>query len=101
MEAWRAFLPLLRANFAEFVAFGLVMLLAFVAAFLSIVAAVVATCCSLSLLLAVPYLNSILLLPLTTLYRLYTIEFLEQYGPDFAILQAESAPEDEASTPDP
>ena len=36
------------------------------------------------LLLAVPYVRSVVLLPISLTYRLYSVEFLAQFGPDFA-----------------
>ena len=39
----------------------------------------IATCCILPLLLSVPYLNSVLLLPVSVFYRNYSVEFLAQF----------------------
>ncbi len=91
-EAWRQFLPLLRANLPDFLAYGLVVLVGLVAVFLGLIAAAIVTCCILPLLLAVPYVHSVLLLPLTGFYRLYSLEFLQQYGPDFTVLGVEKSP---------
>jgi hypothetical protein len=88
-EAWRQFLPLLRANLPDFLVYGLVVLFGLVAVFLSLIAAAIVTCCILPLLLSIPYVHSVLLLPLTGFYRLYSLEFLQQYGPDFTVLGVE------------
>lgn len=91
VEAWRLFLPLLRTRIPEFLAYGLVVLLGGVAVFLCLIAAAIATCCILPVLLWVPYVRSVLLLPLSGFYRLYSVEFLRQFGPEFAVTPAESA----------
>jgi hypothetical protein len=91
-EAWRQFLPLLRAHAPDFLVYGLVVLLGMVSVFLGLIAAAIITCCILPLLLSVPYLQSVLLLPLTGFFRLYSLEFLQQYGPEFTILPAEPEP---------
>jgi hypothetical protein len=85
VAAWRLFLPLLRTRLPEFLAYGLVVFLAGVAVFLCLIAAAIATCCVLPLLLSVPYVRSVLLLPLSSFYRLYSVEFLQQFGPDFSM----------------
>ena len=53
--------------------------------FLCLIALAVVTCCVLPLLLSVPYLRSVLLLPLSGFFRLYGVEFLEQFGPQYAL----------------
>jgi hypothetical protein len=89
-EAWRLFLPLLRGRLPELLAYGLVVLLGCVGVFLCLLAAAVATCCILPLLLAVPYVRSVLLLPLSGFFRLYSVEFLKQYGPEFTLPSAQT-----------
>jgi hypothetical protein len=101
VEAWRLFLPLLRTRLPEFLAYGLVILLGGVAVFLCLIAAAIATCCILPMLLWVPYLRSVLLLPLSGFYRLYSVEFLRQFGPEFSLPcgEDETAPEPPSSSP--
>ena len=65
------------------------MVVGLVAVLLGLIAAAIVTCCILPLLLSVPYVHSVLLLPLTGFYRLYSLEFLQQYGPDFTVLGVE------------
>lgn len=90
VEAWRLFLPLLRTRIPEFLAYGIVVLLGGVAVFLCLIAAAIATCCILPVLLWVPYVRSVLLLPLSGFYRLYSVEFLQQFGPEFTLTPAEN-----------
>jgi len=86
MDAWRVFRPLLLRDPAAFVLYGVLILLAYVGSWLSVLALLVITCCIGPLLLSVPYLGSVLLLPLSGLYRLYSLEFLAEFGPDYALL---------------
>jgi hypothetical protein len=101
IEAWKQFLPLLRSHLPEFVAYGLVVLLGWMAVFLCLIPIALITCCILPMLLSVPYLRSVLLLPLTGFYRLYSVEFLEQFGPEFAMptVAPPPAPETGPSAP--
>jgi hypothetical protein len=50
------------------------------------------TCCCGFLLLAIPYINAVVLLPVLTLLRLYNLEFVRQLGPDFDLLTQEPPP---------
>jgi hypothetical protein len=79
MEAWRALLPWLRARPAHFVLYGLFILLlgTIFALFFSVFC--LATCC----MAAMPYLGTVLLLPIWVAYRLLSVEFLAQFHRDF------------------
>ena len=79
MDAWRALVPWLRARPAHFVVYGLfvLMLAAIFAIFFCVFCMM--TCC----LAAVPYLGTVLLLPVWVAYRLLSVEFLAQFHPDF------------------
>ena len=79
LDAWQAFLPWLKARPAHFVVYGLfvLMLAAVFAVFFSIFCLM--TCC----MAAVPYLGTVLLLPVWVTYRLLSVEFLAQFHPDF------------------
>jgi len=79
MDAWRAFLPWFKARPANFILYAIfVLMLAVVfAVFFSIFC--LATCC----MAAMPYLGTVLLLPVWVTYRLLSVEFLAQFHPDF------------------
>jgi hypothetical protein len=90
--AWKLFVPLLRARLPEFLLYGIVVLLGLIAVFLCLIALAVVTCCVLPVLLSVPYLRSVLLLPLSGFFRLYSVEFLEQFGPQYALHPVDDNP---------
>jgi hypothetical protein len=83
MAAWREFLPMLQAQTLPFVLYGLFVLGLFLAVGIGIVAFSMATCCIGWLLLAFPYVGTVLLLPLHVTYRLLGPEFLAQFDPRF------------------
>jgi hypothetical protein len=43
------------------------------------------TCCIGFLLLIIPYIGSVVLLPVFYTFRAFSIEFLEQYGEEFVL----------------
>lgn len=94
IDAWRAFLPWFRARPAHFVLYCLfVLMLAFVfSVFFSVFCLM--TCC----MAAVPYLGTVLLLPVWVTYRLLSVEFLAQFHPDFDLFTALSEERDQVIT---
>ena len=87
--AWRLVGDLLRRHPAEFLLVGLLVLAAWLLVAACLFVVNLATCCLLFLLLSVPYVNALVLLPLSSVFRLYTVEFLEQFGEEYRILPAE------------
>jgi hypothetical protein len=88
MAAWRVFLPWLSAQPASFFLYGLFVLLLFVGAGMAICAAGMVTCCIGFLLLAIPYLGTVVLLPLLVAYRYLSLEFLAQFDPGLNVFAA-------------
>lgn len=78
--AWGRFLPLLRAHAFDFLAWGLLIFVLHVLVGMAVFAAGIATCCIGLLLVLIPYVGTVLLLPLHLTYRAYSLEFLAQYG---------------------
>jgi hypothetical protein len=57
---------------------------------LAVVAAGLLTCCLGFVLLLIPYVGTVVLLPISVLYRSYTIEFLAQFDPELLAVPATS-----------
>jgi hypothetical protein len=82
MAAWREARELIAANAGAFVLYvSMRVVLAVAIGVLSCIAVCV-TCC----LVALPYLGTVILLPLHVFGRTYSIHFLAQLGPDYAPL---------------
>ena len=78
-EAWRYFLPWIKSRPLPFVLYGLFVL---VLGFLVVVVfgiLCVLTCC----IVALPYVGTVILLPIWVTYRLFSVEFLAQFDPGF------------------
>jgi hypothetical protein len=99
-EAWRAFLPWLRSYGGYFVMYGLVVLLVAIPAFLVYWVLCCCTCC----IVAIPYIGTVILLPVWVSYRCFGPEFLAQFDSSFdlfspvpvtpaALREGESEPE--------
>ena len=90
-EAWRYFLPWLKSRPLPFILYGLFLVglgICFVV-FFSLIC--VLTCC----VVALPYVGTVIMLPIWVTYRLFSVEFLAQFDPGFdvftpAMLEAET-----------
>ncbi len=99
-EAWRRFLPLLRENVSRFVVYGLFVFMLSIAFAIAQFLVGIATCCIGLLLLMLPYLGTVATLPIWVTYRIFSLEFLAQFGPGYRILPEPPAPPP-ASPPTP
>lgn len=83
MDAWRRFGPMLRAHFWTFVLSGLFLVVVAMGVSMALLIAGILTCCIGLILLAIPYVGTVLILPVPTTYRLYTVILLDQIDPGF------------------
>jgi hypothetical protein len=94
MEAWSEFLSLLSARPGIFILYVLVKII--IAVVVGLIACVVTcvTCC----IAAIPYVGTVILLPLHVFRRSFSIYFLSQFDPDYAGLAPARTPAAEAAT---
>jgi hypothetical protein len=92
-QAWKRFFVLLGPYFWTFVGYGLFYLLLSLLAGILVVLIVLATCCVAGCLMAIPYLGAVVALPLTVFFRLYSLEYLRQFGKEYDVFPAPEAPE--------
>ncbi len=85
MAAWGEFSAIFRANPLPFLLVGLLTFLAFLAVGVAIFVFGIATCCVGFLFLLIPYVSTVLLLPLHVTYRAFTVEFLAQFDPEIGL----------------
>ena len=99
VEAWRLFLRLLGRYPFHFLGYGiLVFLLMLVFVFVVIVAGLV-TCCIGWLLLVIPYIGTVVTLPVWYTFRAFSLEFLAQFGPEYDVFPRLAVPETPAPAP--
>lgn len=81
--AWRRFLPLLRANAGGFALYAIVTLAVWMAVGMAVLFAGCMTCCIGFVLLAIPWLGTLPLLPALLFFRLLSVHYLAQLGPEY------------------
>ena len=90
IAGWREFLTLLsvnKARFALYILFQIVIALAIGAIVLT---AVFVTCCCAACFLAIPYIGTVLMLPVLVFKRAYSLLYLGQFGPEFDVFRPET-----------
>ncbi len=97
LQGWSRYLALFEKYWLRFILYGLIVfvLWIFVVMFVFIVG--ILTCCVGFLLLIIPYIGSVILLPISYPFRSFSLEFLQQFGPEFDVFPgAEDSPVGEA-----
>jgi len=89
MAAWREFWPLLTGNKGRFTIYILFQIVIALAVGVVVMAGVCITCCCLGCILAIPYIGTVLMLPILIFDRSYSLLYLRQYGTGFDVFAPE------------
>jgi len=84
-QAWRQFLPLFSKYGGYFILFGLFLLVLYIFTVIAVITAVLLTCCIGLLLLIIPYIGSVVTLPISYTFTALGPEFLVQFGPEYDV----------------
>lgn len=91
MVAWGHFMVLFSKARGYFLLYGLFALFLFICVVILVVLFGLFTCCIGFVLLVLPYIGSVITLPISYTFRAFSIEFLEQAGPDYQFFPATSS----------
>ncbi|MCK3684626.1 hypothetical protein [Maribellus sp. YY47] len=86
LQAWGKFLALFGQRFFAFIGYGLFIFILSFGVGIAVIFLALITCCIALFLLAIPYIGTVILLPVSYTYRALSLEFLAQFGPDFNVL---------------
>jgi len=84
-DAWKELLGLVSAHLGVFVLYILFQIVMGMAIGALIIMAVLVTCCIAGCLMALPFLGTVLLLPVLVFKRSYSLSFLAQFGPEYNV----------------
>lgn len=85
LKAIQKFFPTLISNIFYFIGYALFILCLLILVAIGILIAGCITCCCGFLILMIPYINAVVLLPVSYSFRAFSVEFLEQFGPEYRI----------------
>lgn len=86
-EAWHEFAALASENRLRFVGYILFSVLISMVIGTGILLLGLVTCCTAFCLMAIPYIGTVLLLPVFVFQRAYSLYYFEQYGPDYTLIE--------------
>ena len=86
-EAWGYFLPWLKTYPLQFGLYALWIVVLGAGVLVAVMVAGLATCCVGLVLVALPYVGTVVLLPVWVTYRMLGPAFLEQFDPKFSLVQ--------------
>ncbi len=89
LEAWRHFLPWLRRYLVHFILFILWVFLLGLGLATAVILIGLMTCCIGLILVALPYVGTVILLPVWVTYRMLGPAFLAQFDPSFSLVPVE------------
>jgi hypothetical protein len=99
--AWKEFYGLLSAHFWQFALYLLFQIVLGMVIGALILMVVIVTCCCAGCLMALPYLGTVLLLPVLIFKRAYPLYYLAQYGQQYDVFPPPSVPPMAGTSPLP
>jgi hypothetical protein len=99
VAAWGVFMPLLKAHALSFILYGVLKFFLVVTIAVALALVGCATCCIGFLILFLPYLGSVVRLPISYTFRAYGVSFLEQFGEQYRIFPLPAAEIDPNAPP--
>jgi hypothetical protein len=94
VAGWRRFLPLLGHHPYAFFLYGLLIFGLYLVFVVLVIFAGLITCCIGWLVLVIPYIGTVVTLPIWYTFRAFSLEFLAQFGPEYRLFPA---PEERAA----
>ena len=91
LESWRELRGLFAGNVGNFILYFLFQIVLTMVIFMALAILVIATCCIAGCFMAVPYLGTVLLLPVHVFERAYSLCYLAQFGLRFDVFATEWA----------
>ncbi|MBN1626945.1 MAG: hypothetical protein JW944_10515 [Deltaproteobacteria bacterium] len=84
-KSWLKFLELLEKHPMHFILYGLYIICLYIVVVICVVVAGLLTCCCGFILISIPYIGSVLMLPVSVTFRALSLEYLEQFGDEYRI----------------
>jgi hypothetical protein len=92
LECWSELRGLISANVGSFVVYILFQIVLAIVIGAMVIIAILLTCCIAGCLMALPYLGTVLLLPVLVFNRSYSLYYLAQFGPEYDVFPSPAPP---------
>lgn len=97
VPAWHIFLSVFGQHPLYFILYGLLVFVLMIAFVIAVIFAGLITCCLGWFLLVIPYIGTVITLPVWYFFRAFSLEFLAQFGPEYELFARPESPS--GSTP--
>jgi len=97
-KAWSKFISLAVRNMGSFIVYGLFILVLKIAVGVAVLFLAVMTCCVGLLLIMIPFVGSVIILPVSYSFRAFSIEYLATFGKDFDLISDMESGQNEVIT---
>ena len=87
-EGWSETMALIPRNLGVFVLYFLFRIVLGIATGVMVLMVILITCCIAGCLMLIPYIGTVIMLPVLVFYRAYSALFLAQFGPEFDVFAA-------------
>lgn len=87
MKGWGKFLSLFGKHTGTFIVYGLFIFVLGIAVAIAVILFALVTCCVGLILIAIPFVGSVILLPISYTFRAFSVEFLGQFGDEFRLFE--------------
>jgi hypothetical protein len=84
-QGWRRFFSLLGRHPLHFILYGILMIGLYILFVVSVIIIGIITCCIGWAFLVIPYIGTVVTLPVWYTFRAFSLEFLAQFGPEYAL----------------
>jgi hypothetical protein len=92
LAAWKELMALISGHIGTFILYFLFQIVLCLAIGIIVLGVMIITCCIACCLMALPYLGTVLLLPVIMFKRCYSLYFLAQFGRDYDVFPPELPP---------
>jgi hypothetical protein len=93
-QGWRRFLTLFGQHPLHFILYGVLMIGLYILFVISVIIVGILTCCIGWAFLVIPYIGTVVTLPVWYTFRAFSLEFLAQFGPEYVLFPpSEAEPE--------
>jgi hypothetical protein len=101
LDAWRVFLPLLQERIGPLFLYALFFLVLSIGVGVAVMAAGLVTCCVGWLVLTIPYIGTVIMLPIYVTGRSLGPEFMGQFGDEYRLWSDDAATDESAAGDQP
>ncbi|MCK5528965.1 MAG: DUF4339 domain-containing protein [Kiritimatiellae bacterium] len=82
-EAFGKFRGIYKRNSGKFILYGIFYVVLGMASGIAVLGFIMLTCCTAMCLMMIPFIGTVVMLPVTVFFRVYSVEYLAQFGGDY------------------